>query len=98
MSNEDKENFKYRIVKDVNESISDINVKNVESKTEIKLRLYEMEVMKTTVSKIEEEGKQLIKIRIIKDRNVIDIKVFIITDEETEKHSIVIISLMDKNS
>lgn len=85
MSNEDKENFKYRIVKDGKiESISDINVKNVESKTEIKLRLYENGSYEDySFKKIEEEGKQLIKIRIIKDRNVIDIKVFIITDEET---------------
>ena len=85
MSNEDKENFKYRIVKDGKiESISDINVKNVESKTEIKLRLYENGSYDDySFKKIEEEGKQLIKIRIIKDRNVIDIKVFIITDEET---------------
>ena len=84
-TNEDKGTFNYRVVMDGRiASRSVVEIKDVENKTEVRFRLIEdKELTEYRFSKIIEENKEIIRIRIIEDMNVIDIKVFIETNEET---------------
>lgn len=84
-TNEDKGTFNYRVVMDgIIASRSVVEIKDVENKTEVRFRLIEdKELTEYRFSKIIEENKEIIRIRIIEDMNVIDIKVFIETSEET---------------